>query len=1167
MRLKNLKVAGFKSFVDPTNIVVPANMVGIVGPNGCGKSNVIDAVRWVMGESSAKNLRGDAMTDVIFNGSVSRKPVGKASVELVFQNDGGKIPESFANFSEISIKRTLTRDGKSDYYINNTRARRKDIQDIFRGTGLGPRSYSIIEQGMVSRIIESKPEDLRSFVEEAAGISKYKDRRRETETRIRHTRENLERVDDIVQELEKQLRRLQRQSQIARRYKNLKEEEQAVQGQLFYMRREGLKELHQQQERNLAEREILLERTIAHQRSIEQLLETHRTEVSESQAAFSTVQAEFYELGAAISNIEQKIEHEKETRRQRQQDLERLTTELGKLDEETQEDQRQGAEIRADMQEVGMQREQFHSKLDEAIAMSEDKRQEAAIARQKSEELTQKAAMPARQVEVQKSVIVQGQQQSTQREQKLQRLIVEIQDIETQVATSRPDQLRSEVAAHSQVVEQTAENLRSTEESIRNIRVQLEDLRSQHDGIKSTQHGLAARHQSLKEIQASALGEDDEEFQAWIRQHNLQGEQQLATQIKVDENWRNAADAVMAPFLKSIVTSRPLQEMDLKNATEQELSLIAANSSGKRQTNPELLTHWIQSDTVDLENLLGSVKVSESAETAFATRDQLSAGEVFVTRDGLIIGRDWLKVPGSEVRSHGILAREEEIKELAERLVQIEQQAASLEIGIDELREQLSNFEQQRNQHNQKLTQVNRQHADMQNRLGQQEARFLQLNNRLQSMGNEQQELQLELEETDKRVAEAHNSLAIAEQEAADSQLKLAEMSAHRDQLRSESEQHQSSVESLRQVKFDIDTRWQVMQSNLTSVEAAANRLQSRRAGISRQMEQLSNMLIENDSPEHRFQSDLDELLSKKASVEAKMNASRQGIDKLEYEIRMGQQQQSESEKDVEIARDALSQQKLANQESRIHLENLEGQIESGGYDLTQVMESIPEEATMELWQKNLEVVANKISNIGPVNLVAIEEFEEQSERKNYLDKQQDDLNKSLETLESVMRKIDRETRTRFKQTFNELNQGFQAFFPKLFGGGTAILELTDDDYLTTGVTVMARPPGKRNSTIHLLSGGEKALTAVSLLFSLFKLNPAPFCLLDEVDAPLDDANVERYCETLRSLSKHTQLLVITHNKITMEASDMLIGVTMGEPGVSKMVAVDIEQAVQMVAQ
>ncbi len=1166
MRLKRLKVSGFKSFVDPTPITVPANLVGIVGPNGCGKSNVIDAVRWVMGESSAKTLRGDQMADVIFNGSTSRKPVGKASVELMFQNDDGKVPESYANFSEIAIRRTLTRDGKSEYFINGARARRKDIQDIFRGTGLGPRSYSIIEQGMVSRIIESRPEDLRSFVEEAAGISKYKDRRRETENRIRHTRENLDRVVDIIRELDQQLRRLQRQSQAAQRYKKLREEERLVQGQLLVMRRNSLQNRAAEQARVLAEHENRLQQTIAEQRAIEERIESLRMESGERRETFDGIQGRYYEVGSKISALEQRIAHERETRRQRMEDLERLTSSLEQLDRERAGDDARVKDIRARIATLEQDRGKASAALQQAASAMAEAEAENARLLHEWDAFNASASAPQRQIEVQKSVIEEQRNQRDGLGRRLERMDAELVELREQIDASDPQGLREQVASHSKVVEETAASLKQSEETIGSIRVQLEQALDENSQLSRERHSDAARLTSLKEIQSEALGQDDEEFHQWLAGHGLGEADQLVSSVEVAEGWQQAVDAVLGRILTATVSERPLDQLSLENATSADLALVEAAAGGRFADDPGYLAHYVRSERADLGALVGSVRVAETLEDALAMRSGLGSGETVVSRDGALVGRNWVRLPGGNSAKLGILAREEEIRALGRRIAELDGRLARVAAGIATLREQLRQQEGLRNQRSQALTLCNREHADLQNRLGQREARHTQLSQRLERFESDREEVLVQISRCEQRIDDAGNLKLEAEQAVARLESEREKWRQRREDLAARLEQGRRRHHEARDRNYQIETQWQIETSNLRGVEESLRRLETRHSEVAEQTEALNQALSTDQSPEAPLEASLNELLASRENLERELNLSRQESERVEQEIQRGQQTLHQVERQVEERRESLSQRKLENREIELRLQTLGEQIAEEKHDVEAIAAELPEGAEETAWRENLAAIEQKISRIGPVNLVAIEEFEEQSERKIYLDKQHQDLVSALETLEGVIRKIDRETRTRFKDTFDALNSGFQTFFPQLFGGGSAILELTENDFLTAGVTVMARPPGKKNSTIHLLSGGEKALTAVSLLFSLFKLNPAPFCLLDEVDAPLDDANVERYCKTLKSLSEHTQILVITHNKITMEAADVLVGVTMSEPGVSRMVAVDIDEAVKMAA-
>ena len=1171
MRLKKLLLAGFKSFVEPTTITLPSDLVGIVGPNGCGKSNVIDAVRWVMGETSARNLRGDSMLDVIFNGTDNRKPVGKASVELVFDNsDDNHAPEGYGQFSEISVKRTLSRDGNSEYLLNRTRCRRRDITDIFRGTGLGHRSYSIIEQGMVSRIVEAKPEDLRAFVEEAAGISKYKDRRRETETRIRHTRENLSRVNDIRSELETQLRRLQRQSQAARRYQKLKDEEHTVNGELLALRHIEMTRVIKGERQQTTVAEVYADSKLADQRELERTIEEIRAKQLSSQEKLSAIQGDVYAVGADIASVEQRIEHARQTEQQQRSELQRLE---GSIDELLSEravelERKEVLEL-----QIAVSRES-RSLTVESVTMSEE---ELSLNEDGLEEwqfrwqaFTQRAAEPVRAQEVQRERISQIENVDGRAQERLARLDEEYQSLLDDEESLDLERLRVAVDRSSVAVDSEQATLTETLERIAAKRAEGEQQRVYLDAARQRLHTESTRLESLQELQAAALGDEDDHYREWLERRGLTHAPRLAGEIHVAPGWERAADAVLGDRLVGLGIGN-LQtvindEASLPDTRNVFLIEAGRGNDGGAAASADTLLSKLSCERYDLGSLLNGVYVADSLGDAMKRRPNLAIGECVVTRDGSVVGTNWLqsaRAPGAQT---GMLAREEEIHELVnlveltgKEVEQLQQQQANRVHEIGRLEESQQFLREEVAKRQQEQSELRQQFAEKETQGIQIDKRRVQLQADIDGIGQE-------LLDAEGQLLEANRHFALAEDETGMLEMERSELVEERRRLTEAVSMTRQRVQHQRNELHTFELELQRAEASRDALNASVGRLMIQIESNQRRKSELAETLDHEEEPITELNQQLQKLLQRRQETEQRLSSARSGYSELEVEFRDQYTRLSEYEQDVAAARDSLEEQRMRMQELSVRSETLLEQITAGGYELDALVREIPKGAEEDTWQGKSVQLADKISKIGPVNLVAIEEFEEQSERKEYLDRQYDDLSEALSTLENVIRKIDRETKQRFKDTFESLNAGFQEFFPKLFGGGSATLQLTDDDLLLAGVTVMARPPGKRNSTIHLLSGGEKALTAVALLFSLFRLNPSPLCILDEVDAPLDDTNVERYCATLRTLSDRTQLVVVTHNKITMEAADVLLGVTMGEPGVSAIVSVDVDHAVEMAA-
>ena len=1168
MRLKTIRLSGFKSFVEPITIPISGSVIGIVGPNGCGKSNIIDAVRWVMGEMSAKNLRGDSMADVIFNGSNSRKPVAAASVELIFDNADGSAGGQYAGYSEISIRREAGRDGQSDYYLNRTKCRRKDITDIFLGTGLGPRAYSIIEQGMVTRIIEAKPEELRGFIEEAAGISKYKERRRETENRIKHTRENLTRVEDIRKELETQLSKLQRQSKAAARYKDLKQEERLTRAQLFVLRWiEHDQKLHGH-DRELAALQNALDEALARQHGIEAEIEKIRAQQTEAVDRFNAVQAEFYSVGAEVSRLEQAIEHARETRENQLREQEQINRAWSEAAEHLQADLTRMEELKHRLDDLAPQIEEHFRARDAAVEQHAQAERAMRDWQGEWESFNALAAEPAKVRDVQSARIRQLESHVEQLRQRQTRLGQEAATIAAELEKEPATALQTQVAELDDACEAQERSIGEIETRLREARDRRDELDDELAEARGQKQSAEARLASLRELQTAAQGESDATLAGWLRGQGLEKAPRLAGLLKVDAGWEKAVERVLGVNLGAVCVKQMSQVTSAASGFDQ--SLVTFVELGVSSASPvsarAALLDKVRGE-IDLAPLLEGIYVADTPEQALAERAGLSARESIVTRDGAWVGRNWLSLGHEKGARAGWLLREREIETLESNLSGFQDRLGNLQEELAEVDTQLQNFEDERDDLSRDLNENNRNRARLREQLGHRQAQLSQLQSRHAQIEREQSEVREQLERDQGEVSAAGDLLRQAEATGGEHEQRRAQLQQQRQTLQDAGEQSRTRETEARDRLHRLEIEHETLQTAFATTSTSHARLESQQQQLIARREQLSLILSEEQDPTPAYRHQLDEFLQKRLGIEERLNVARQGVTDLETALREQEQARTHEERRVGEVREQHESERVMRQELVVRRDTFADQLRESGFEVEPLRQELPAEANEMEWAARLEQISARIERLGPINLVAIEEFEEASTRKNYLDKQYEDLSQALATLEEAIRKIDRETRTRFKETFDQVNEYFQSFFPQLFGGGSAYLELNDNDLLETGVGVMARPPGKRNSTIHLLSGGEKALTAVALVFAIFQLNPAPFCLLDEVDAPLDDANVIRYCDTLKSLSHKTQLIYITHNKISMEMADILIGVTMSEPGVSRLVAVDVDQALEMVAQ
>ena len=1198
MRLKSIKLAGFKSFVDPTTVNFPSNLAAVVGPNGCGKSNIIDAVRWVMGESSAKNLRGESMTDVIFNGSGNRKPIGQATIELIFDNSENRIKGEYASFAEISIKRKVSRDGQNFYMLNGTKCRRRDITDIFLGTGLGPRSYSIIEQGMVSRLIESKPEELRVFIEEAAGISKYKERRRDTENRIRRTRENMERLTDIRDELGRQLQHLHRQAQAAEKYKEYKAQERDLKAQYDALRWRALDTEVQGKQKIIQELDMQIEAVVTDQRSLdtrhEELLLNH-TDLNDQ---LSEVQGKYYSLGGDIARIEQSIEHHIERLKQLRQDL----------DENKRSFDQSQSEAQVDVQKLSAQEDELTT-LSPELELAEHAQEESAIKLEEAEEqmqawqqswdeFSQRSEEPRQLAEVEQSRIQQLEKIVDRGIERRARLREERQTLGENPEQDAIDELSVQITTMEDQLDTQQGRNSELAAHIEQERGKGQQLGQELDQARSELQRQKGQFASLEALQKSALGQTDDKLNRWLADKSLDQTSRLGERIKVVAGWEPAVEAVLGDTLQAVcVDGLDSVAAALAELPSGVLSLLELNPvkgvKGVKGTeglkndqkgteglliNPSVpftvpfttpftgaLQDKISAD-FDVSSLLQGIYTADSLDEALAARKTLQDSDSVVTRQGLWLGRNWIRVRKSVDASEGLLARKGEMSRVSEQMEILQQQADELLESQQASRDALRDLESERENVQRDIAQVSREYSELKSRLSAKIMKEEQTTQRRQRLQHELEELEKQLEVEQENIARSRENLQNA-LDAMEQDIERREnLMQQRDTLRQSLDQVRQQARHDKDHAHQLSVREQLLRSQINSLRETMSRMNTQVLRAKERIESIERQLNESDMPLEGKRTELENLLQGRLEVEDKMNLAKAAADDNEHKLRSLEQERAGFERKAGGLREQLMENRLKTEGDLVKREALSEHLKAARYDLDTVLANLPEDLTQQGCEDELETIGTRIQRLGAINLAAIEEYEQQSERKVYLDAQNDDLERALLTLENAIRKIDRETRTRFKETFDKINTGLQELFPKVFGGGHAYLDMTGEDLLDTGVAIMARPPGKRNSTIHLLSGGEKAMTAIALVFSIFRLNPSPFCMLDEVDAPLDDANVGRYGRLVKEMSDTVQFIFITHNKLTMEIANQLLGVTMHEPGVSRIVSVDIEEAAELAA-
>ncbi|MFP4606304.1 MAG: chromosome segregation protein SMC [Thiohalospira sp.] len=1164
MRLSRIKLAGFKSFVDPTTIPLPGNRVGVVGPNGCGKSNVIDAVRWVMGESSARHLRGEAMSDVIFNGSSSRKPVGQASIEMVFDNSEGGLTGQYAHYNELAVRRTVTREGQSTYYLNGTRCRRRDITDIFLGTGLGPRSYAIIQQNTVSRLIEARPDEMRTYLEEAAGISKYKERRRETENRIRHTRENLERLEDLREELDRHLEHLEKQARTAERYKELRAEEHTLRGQLHALRWRILDTECAAHDRAVGEKETALEAEIASQRRIEAEMEERRSEQAEAADAFSEVQERYYAVGADIARLEEAIEQARARQRQQEQEREQLESALAETDQRLEADRARLAELDTTLGQGEPELERLaaaEAEAAEALAAAEEARRQW---QQEWERLNAALNEPTREAEVARNNLTNLERRADDAARRRERLERERGELDPDAAGRAAEEAQAALATAEADRQQREAALAEDQQALESQREATRAAAERRDAARDELQQARGRHASLEALQQAALGKDDDARGQWLERQGLADAHRLAELVEAEPAWAPAVEAVLGEALEAVCTDELADPAEgVAELAGADLTLLEAGAADAADEGT--LAARIRAP-VDLAPLLAGVYTAPDLSTALARRRELAAGESWVTPDGIQVGANWLRVRRGDEQGEGagVLAREEEMRTLAERIAELETVAAEAEAEVEAGRAREAELEARREEAQQAVAELQQRCTELAGERDRQRARQDELAQRQEELSEQIAELEEEIE----AVAEEQET---ERERLADALERSESLAAERDEHAAHRQEREEAVETARQTQReaaravqDHRVALEGQRTERASLQQALERLEQQRAQYVQRRETLAGELAAEEDPVATRQAELEERLNERREVEAALTAARERSEAVETALRELDGQRVEARTSAERLREEAERARGDARELRVRRDTLREQMEEAGHDREALLAELPEEASEEAWQQRLEEVEAAIKRLGAINLAAIDEYQQQSERKEHLDQQRDDLLGALETLEEAIDRIDRETRNRFRETFDAVNAGLGELFPRLFNGGHAYLQLVGDDPLDAGVGVMARPPGKQNSSIHLLSGGEKALTAVALVFAFFQLNPSPFCLLDEVDAPLDDANVGRFCELVREMSEKTQFIIITHNKVTMEMADQLNGITMNEPGVSRLVTVDVDEAASL---
>ncbi|XAH25963.1 chromosome segregation protein SMC [Xylophilus sp. GW821-FHT01B05] len=1167
MRLNSIKLSGFKSFAEPTNFLLPGQLVGVVGPNGCGKSNIMDAVRWVLGESKASELRGESMQDVIFNGTNTRKPASRSSVELVFENNDGRAGGSWSRFTEIAVKRVLTRDGTSSYYINNQPVRRRDVQDVFLGTGLGPRAYAIIGQGTISRIIESKPEELRLFLEEAAGVSKYKERRRETEHRLSDTRENLTRVDDILRELNSNLEKLEKQAEVAQRYNTLQADVTLKQHQLWFLKRRESEADQARIKADAAQAVNDLESRVADLRHIEAELETIRQAHYAAGDHVNQAQGKLYEASAEVGRLEAEIRFVVEGRQRVEQRLITLREQVSQWATRKDDAEAEIETLAAQGEDAEEKAELLAAQVEEQALQLPDLEEALRQAQQKASEQRGAVAHVQQQIQVLAADQRSIEEQSRQLDVRRDRLVTD------RNALAAPDEarlnnLREQLEAAQEAAQEADARLHELQDAVPQLD---EDRRTRQHTVNAesaAQADLSARMEALKALQEKV--KTDGKLQPWLAKHGLDSLQALWSRLHVEQGWESALEAALRERMGALEVSR----LDMvrafgADAPPAKLAFYSPPAAAVPEAAgalPALLDRLRLNDAGQralLADWLHGCYTAQNFDEALAARSRLQPGEAIFVPAGHAVTAHGVNFYAPDSEQAGLLARAQEIENLEKQL------RAQALIG-EEARSALVRAESAYADASQRLVAARRETTETQGRAHELQVENLRLTQLAEQTRERSAQIAGDLGEVEALLDELQERRVTAEARFEELDMQLADSQERHAQL------DERVIESERRVN---ESREQQRSLERQAQEAIFSRrsLESRRAELGRAIDTAAQQAGSLATEESRAQEELARLsdaaaqgglqtaLELKSERETALAAQRSEYDDLTTKLRASDERRLQLERALDPLRQRITEFQLKEQAARLGFEQYASLLTDAQADLEAVEKSITEgNVRVQGLQGDIDRGNRDIVALGAVNLAALEELGTARERKTFLDAQTADLTEAMNTLEDAIRKIDAETRELLVGTFNVVNEHFGRMFPELFGGGNAKLMMTGEEVLDAGVQVMAQPPGKKNQTIHLLSGGEKALTAIALVFAIFQLNPAPFCLLDEVDAPLDDANTERYAKLVASMSKSTQFLFISHNKIAMEMAEQLIGVTMQEQGVSRIVAVDMESALSL---
>ncbi|MDR1012386.1 MAG: chromosome segregation protein SMC [Coxiellaceae bacterium] len=1165
MKLRKIKLSGFKSFIDSTSLYLQSNLIGIVGPNGCGKSNITDAIRWVMGEISAKQLRGELMSDVIFNGSSTRKPAGQAEVELIFDNNDASFGGEYASYNEIAIRRKINRDGCSEYSLNNIPCRRKDITNIFLGTGLGLDSYAIIEQGTISKFIEAKSDDLRTFIEEAAGVSKYKERRRETENRIKHTKENLFRLNDVLEEIDKQLKHLKLQANTAEKYQKLKQEERLTRAELLVLHwREVNKRIYENKIIITKDKAVFVNKT-NELHVLDERIIALREEYNNYISKLNDTQENYYQICTNITCFEQQIKYANERQEQ-------LSIDLTQANQIEQEILQQQSSNKDQFKLLSQEKSKIALELkDSELVLSQTKQslyrvEEQVKIQQKSyNELNLNNSTVSQDLQIEETKITHLQSSIANIVSDIKKFKIELTELNFQELNTSITDINNLLKDAQVNQERLQKNLMEKKQQIVSTREVMVKLVNILDQSQSKLQVLIGRKSSLEALQQTALGKSNPLLTDWLRRHNLEQKPRLAQKLRVVVGWEIAVEIVLGVYLEAVC----VEDIDsiipvIKDSIHINLILFDRLPQSQYKERSDLITLVSKINSqLPISNLLSGIYVAEDIDEALNIKSQLNCRESVITRSGIWFGQNWIRITYDTNPKIGILQREKELQELNNNIIEAQSICAKEKQKLTDQQNVLVILEEEHSNLQQSLHKALAEYSNIQSQIIAKkinlqyiERRSLVLEQEIASKDNVLIALQGQLS-----ASLIKKDDAIKQQ--ASYKLKLQKLSHKQDEVQKVLGEVQKVTQKTQEKVTNFTLHLKLLENQLDHLIQNLERDNNRLSDLKEQQLIIMKSLEDIGKPFVNLNENLQLESKHRLEVENILSEIKHKIINIEQELHNLEQQQIDSRGVNERIRVSLENIHTECAKLQVKSDTYLEQVTELGLKLDEVNITLPENEVIQILEDKLINLTSFIENLGLINLTAIDEFNKLNERRNYLNSQNRDLEKALNSLEGVIQKIDYDTKVQFKEAYDKINLKFQELFPKIFNGGKAYLEQTIDN-LVSGISIMVRPPGKRNSSIHLLSGGEKALTAIALIFSIFHLNPAPFCILDEVDAPLDEINVSRFCNLIKEMATSVQFIFVTHNKLTMEIASQLIGVTMQESGVSRIVTVDIDVALAL---